>query len=43
MDIFQEMFENYYRLKTDQNLSESEKKNLMKITTELDASESLKK
>ena len=43
MDIFQEMFENYYRLKTDQNLSEFEKKNLMKITTELDASESLKK
>ena len=43
MDIFQEMFENYYRLKTDQNLSESEKRNLMKITTELDASESLKK
>jgi hypothetical protein len=43
MDIFQEMFENYYRLKTDQNLSEFEKKNLMKITTELDASENLKK
>jgi hypothetical protein len=42
IDIFEEMFENYRRLKTEK-LSEFEKQNLMKLTTELDASEDLKK
>jgi hypothetical protein len=37
------MFENYIKLKNNKNLTESEKKNLIKLTTELDASESLKK
>lgn len=42
IDVFEEMFENYRKLKTEK-LSEFEKQNLMKLTTELDASEDLKK
>jgi len=37
------MFENFHQLKTNENLSELEKQNLMKLTTELDASEELKR
>ncbi|NUJ97582.1 transposase [Candidatus Gracilibacteria bacterium] len=43
MNIFEEMFENYEKLKNNKTLSEGEKQNLMKLTTELDASEDLKK
>lgn len=43
IDIFEEMFENYEKLKNDKTLSELEKQNLMKLTIELDASEDLKK
>ena len=43
VDTFEQMFENYIKLKNNKNLTESEKKNLIKLTTELDASESLKK
>lgn len=42
IDIFEEMFDNYRKLKNE-NLPEFEKQNLMKLTTELDASEDLKK
>ncbi|MDD3794022.1 MAG: hypothetical protein PHI37_04370 [Candidatus Gracilibacteria bacterium] len=43
VNIFEEMFENYEKLKNDKTLSEIEKQNLMKLTIELDSSEDLKK
>ena len=42
-EVFQEMFRNYYILKTDSSLSDIEKNNLFRLTEELDASDELKR